>query len=211
MRIGGKLRTFREAAGWSVETAARHLGIEEKALYKFETGEIVPGREMQRRLLLTYFGKWTWVQTPSCPVPLNGGHRTPDVIEKFRMSADSQKRLRRLAKKFECSAGSTIELALEMLEDNVPVITALKEAARRYEDLRWKSILENNTDLQLILDGDPLMVRIAHEGLQYTHAKDKLLDPKFLTAWLSDREGTYIEAARLKWRRTEGNENDDGS
>lgn len=201
-RVGKKLKEIRECVGLTQKEAARHLGVEEKTLSKYETGILVPGREMQRRFLLYYFGKWSWQTAPSAPAVM-GSSRKSLLRTKISISQASAKKLDELCKRFGASAGAIVELALEQLHDNVPVLTTLKEAARKYEDLRWKSILETNQDLSTILESDPIMARIAHEGLKYVYAKDKLLDPKFLTEWLSKQDGAYMEAARIRWRAKE--------
>lgn len=203
-RVAKKLVEIRECIGLTRREAAMHLGVEEGTLAKYEKAVLIPGREMQRRMLLYYFGKWSWESAPSAPA-VQGNHRGREsVLERIRMSPETQVKLDALCKKFESSAGAVIELAIELMHDNVPVITTLKEAARRYEDLRWRSILDGNADLGTLLDSDPIMARVAHEGLQYTHAKDKLLDPTFLMAWLDRKdEGAYMKVADIKWRRVD--------
>ena len=199
-RVGKKLREIRECIGMSQAEAGLHLGVEQQTVAAYESGRILPGREMQRRFILTYFGKWSWKGAPAAPA-VQGAYRGDDVMAKVRLSPGSQKRLDELCKRFECSAGAAIELAIELLHDNQPVITTLKEAGRRYEDLRWRSILEANSDIGTILDADPIMARIAHEGLKYTYARDKMLDPKFLMAWLDRKdEGAYMKVANINYR-----------
>ncbi len=200
-RVGKKLRAIREAIGITQEEAAAHLGVEQPTIARYESGVLLPGREMQRRFLLYYFGKWSWKGAPAAPA-VQGNYRGEDVMARVRLSPGSQKKLDELCKRFESSAGAVIELAVEMLHDNVPVITTIKEAARRYEDLRWRSILENNSDIGTILESDPMMARVAHEGLQFTYARDKMLDPKFLMAWLNGKDdGAYMKVANVEWRR----------
>lgn len=202
-RVGKKLRAIRECIGLSQTEAAAHLGVEQPTIAKYESGVLLPGREMQRRFLLYYFGKWSWKSAPAAPA-VNGNHRGEDVMARVRVSPATQEKLDVLCKRFEASAGAVIELALELLHDNQPVITTLKEAARRYEDLRWRSILEANADIGTILAADPIMARVAHEGLQFTHARDKLLDPAFLIAWLDKKdEGAYMKVANIRWSRVD--------
>ena len=54
MQIGEKIRTLRKAAGLSQQQLANELGISEKSIQRYETGENEPNSQTMR-MLATYF------------------------------------------------------------------------------------------------------------------------------------------------------------
>jgi transcriptional regulator with XRE-family HTH domain len=194
--IGNKLRVLRESRGWSTAVAARHMGMKRGAYERVESGAIIASREVQRRAIRVFFKQESWASVSSKPAlpEYRGRARNRREMRIWWYDDALYKALEKFALAGNYSMSAVIVGAVERLLRDEPALVTVKAAIEQAERFRSQSILEANPDLVLLLEGDPIVAKLAGQVEQVEAQYESSLN-NFSTRW----DGAADPAVTARW------------